>query len=226
MNLDSLTPDSKRSEYPECHTQDFRFQGSRFLETCKTNLNHAIRAPTCLVNKALERSSSLSSHLHICLSCSWVLTGSLAWPPNTSIGPISLMFRWHIERCSESPTCGCVKSLQSCPTLCDLTLWTAARQAPLSVGIFRQEYWSGLPCPPLGDLLNPGIEAASPVSPALAGGFFTTIATCEASESPTYELKELKVPSAQFQGCHTEISPLPHRACCRLPQPPCPQFSS
>ena len=39
------------------------------------------------------------------------------------------------------------------------------------MGSSRQEYWSGLPCPPPGDLPEPGIE---PVSPALAGGFFTT----------------------------------------------------
>ena len=116
------------------------------------------------------------------------------------------------------------KSLQSCLTLSDPQ--TVDHQAPLSMGFAKQEYWSGLPCPPPGDLLNPGTEAASPVSPALAGGFFTTNATCEASESPTYELKELKVPSAQFQGCRTEISHLPHRACCRLPQPPRPQLSS
>ena len=43
-------------------------------------------------------------------------------------------------------------------------------QAPLSMGFVRQEYWSGLPFPSLRDLPNPGIE---PVSPALAGGFFT-----------------------------------------------------
>ena len=54
------------------------------------------------------------------------------------------------------------------------TPWTVARQAPLSMGFSRQEYWSGLPFPPLGDLPNPGIEPASPVSPALAGRFFTT----------------------------------------------------
>ena len=46
---------------------------------------------------------------------------------------------------------------------------TGARQAPLSRGFSRQEYWSGLPFPPPGDLPNPEIE---PVSPALAGGFF------------------------------------------------------
>ena len=49
---------------------------------------------------------------------------------------------------------------QSCPTLCDP--WTVAFQAPLSMGFSRQEYWSGLPCPPPGDLPNPGIEPRSP----------------------------------------------------------------
>ena len=38
------------------------------------------------------------------------------------------------------------------------TPWTVARQAPLSMGFFRQEYWCGLPCPPPGDLPDPGIE--------------------------------------------------------------------
>ena len=47
------------------------------------------------------------------------------------------------------------------------TPWTVARQAPLSVGFSRQEYWSGLPCPPLGDLPNPGIKPALLRSPAL-----------------------------------------------------------
>ena len=45
--------------------------------------------------------------------------------------------------------------------------WTVACQAPLSVGFSRQEYWSGLPFPPLRDLPNPGIE---PASPTLVGG--------------------------------------------------------
>ena len=44
------------------------------------------------------------------------------------------------------------------------TLWTVAHQAPLSMGFSKQEYWSGLPFPSLGDLPGPGIE---PVSPAL-----------------------------------------------------------
>ena len=47
-----------------------------------------------------------------------------------------------------------------------VTLWTVACQDPLSIGFFRQEYCSGLPFPPLGDLPDPGIEPASPVSQA------------------------------------------------------------
>ena len=47
------------------------------------------------------------------------------------------------------------------------TLWTVAHQAPLSMGFSRQEYWSGLPCPPPGDLLHPRIEPESHVAPAL-----------------------------------------------------------
>ena len=53
------------------------------------------------------------------------------------------------------------------------TLWTVARQAPLSMGFPRQEYWSELSFPPLGDVPNPGSETSSPTSPALAGRFFT-----------------------------------------------------
>ena len=61
-----------------------------------------------------------------------------------------------------------------------VALWTGARQTPLSSGFSRQEYWSGLPFPPLGDRPNPGIKPESLSSPALAGRFFTTGATWEA----------------------------------------------
>ena len=60
------------------------------------------------------------------------------------------------------------------------TIWAVACQASLSMGFSRQEYWSGLPCPPPRDIPDPGIEPAFPMSPALAGGFFTTSATWEA----------------------------------------------
>ena len=55
-----------------------------------------------------------------------------------------------------------------------VTHWTAACQAPLSMGFSRQEYWSGLPCPPPGDIPDPVIEPTSLMSPALVGRFFTT----------------------------------------------------
>ena len=58
-----------------------------------------------------------------------------------------------------------------------VTLWTVACQAPLSMGFSNQEYWSGLPYPPLGgDLPDPGIESTSYLL-VLAGWFFTTSAT-------------------------------------------------
>ena len=61
------------------------------------------------------------------------------------------------------------------------TLWTISpRQAPLSMGFSRQERWSGLPCPPPGDLPHPGIEPTSLKSPALADGPFTTSITWDA----------------------------------------------
>ena len=61
-----------------------------------------------------------------------------------------------------------------------VTVWTVDHQAPLSMRFCGQEYWSGWPCPPPGDLSNPGIEPTSPISPALAGGFFITNTTWEA----------------------------------------------
>ena len=60
------------------------------------------------------------------------------------------------------------------------TPWAVAHQAPLSMGLSRQGYWSGLPFPPPGDLRDPGTEPASLMSPALAGRFFTTRVTWEA----------------------------------------------
>ena len=55
------------------------------------------------------------------------------------------------------------------------TLWTAALQVPLSMGFSRQEYWSGLPCPPPRDLPDPGITPGSLMSPALADEFFNLV---------------------------------------------------
>ena len=109
-------------------------------------------------------------------SSGWWLPLSLPVPAVAGVGgePVHsfspLQFHSHEDACVLS--CLCVQPF--------VTLWTVARQAPLSMGFSRQEYWSGLPCPPPGDLPDPGIKPAPLASPALAGGFFTTRATWEA----------------------------------------------
>ena len=74
--------------------------------------------------------------------------------------------------------CVHVKLLQLCPALCHVM--DVTYQAPQSMGFSMQENWNGLPRPTLGDLPDPGIEPESLMSPALAGGLFTTNATWEA----------------------------------------------
>ena len=64
------------------------------------------------------------------------------------------------------------ESLQSCLTLCNPIDYSPP--GSFVHGILQQEYRNGLPCPLPGDLPDPGIEPLSPMSPALAGGFFTT----------------------------------------------------
>ena len=81
-------------------------------------------------------------------------------------------------------------------------LWAVACQAPLSMGFSKQEYWSGLPCPPPGDLPDLGIEPVPLTSPALAGRLFTTSAQWEASSlplAPTWEAQytEQNLPNHQ-----------------------------
>ena len=87
--------------------------------------------------------------------------------------------------------CVCVCVLNQ---LCFLfaTPWTVDHKAPLSMGIFGQEYWSGLPFPIPGDLPNPGIEPTSAVFAALAGGPFTI-------EPPRKSLELLNTPIIQNQ---------------------------
>ena len=60
-----------------------------------------------------------------------------------------------VTRCISCLEHVCVLQLFAAP-------WTVAHQAPLSMGFSRQEYWSGLPCPPSGDFPDPGIEPVSP----------------------------------------------------------------
>ena len=72
--------------------------------------------------------------------------------------------------CARVHVCTCTHSVVSD----SVTPRSVAHQAPLSMGFPRQEYWNWLPFPPPGDLPNPGIKPASPVSLALAGRFITT----------------------------------------------------
>ena len=73
------------------------------------------------------------------------------------------------------------------------TLCTVTHQAPLFMGFSRQKYWSGLPCPPPGDLPDPGIEPVSLTSPTLAGRFVTTNTTWEAQTTRSDNSKERKI---------------------------------
>ena len=92
------------------------------------------------------------------LPCPWDSPGK-----NTGVGCHFLLQYMKVK--SESKSLSPVRLFE--------TPWTAAYQAPLSMDFSRQEHWSGLPCPPPGDLPKPGIEPTSLTSSALAGGFFT-----------------------------------------------------
>ena len=98
----------------------------------------------------------------------WVMRGVRRESPHWTGGCSPCKYITHMH----------AKSLQLCPSLYDLM--DCSLPGPLSVGFSRQEFWSGFPCPPPGDLSDPGIKPTSVMSPALAGRFFTTSATWEA----------------------------------------------
>ena len=121
-------------------------------------------------------------------------------PQETGLSPASLgVIRspWPRHSSHVCPFLICTKSLlPQCVLLPSRVLLsetprTVARHAPLSMGIFRQEYWSGLPFPPPGDLSGPGIE---PASPALAGRFFTTVPPGKPPISAQVLIKTLVLP--------------------------------
>ena len=85
-----------------------------------------------------------------------------------------------------------------------VTPWTVDHQALLSMGFSTQEYWTGLPCPPPGDLPNPEIEPMSLTSPALIGGFFTIHSTWEALNWLSVQF------SSVTQSCPTLCDPMNH----------------
>ena len=82
------------------------------------------------------------------------------------------------------------------------TLWTVTCQTPLSMEFSRQEYSSGLPCPPPGNLSDPGVKPRSLASPASAGSFFTASATWEAQLPPAAAAAKL------LQSCLTLWDPI------------------
>ena len=114
----------------------------------------------------------------------------------------------------------CVLSHFSCVRLFAIQ-WTEARQAPLPMESSRQEYWSGLSCPPPGDLPNPGIKPMS-TSPAVAGEFFTTGTTLtlarlhilcwievgRVESLPCFQSEKVKV----AQSCPTVCDPMDYIA--------------
>ena len=103
------------------------------------------------------------------------------------------------------PSCVCMLSHFSHVQLCAI-LWTVACQAPLSMEFSRQEYWSGLPCPPPRALPNPGIKPMSLTSPALAGGFFTTSATWEAPFTCFYYFMCKSICMYMYKVIHIKLS--------------------
>ena len=70
-----------------------------------------------------------------------------------------------------------------------VALWTIVHQAPLSMAFSREEYWSGMPCPQPGDLLDQGIEPMYLMSPELADKFFSTSSSWEALQIEQWYLK-------------------------------------
>ena len=131
---------------------------------CKTSQKFALLAQS-ISNGAFSITCS-NRFLHFCCCCVTLVVSDSVWPQRRQ--PTGLLCPWDSPGkntgvgCHFLLQCTKVKSQsevpQSCPTLSDSL---DCDQAPLSMGFSRQEYWSGLPCPPPGHLPNPGIEPRS-----------------------------------------------------------------
>ena len=150
-------------------------------------------------------------------ACTWIdqsiylLSVNLPGIYNPLFRPPLLLFGKTLDEVFKAGSSLHAALLQSCPTLFNSMDYSL--QAPLSMGISRQEYRNGLPCPPPGDLPNPGMETASLTSPSLAGWFFTTRASLLYAKSllilstTQFDLQDIiKTPS------HLSIMP---PSCCR-----------
>ena len=121
-----------------------------------------------LLGSSWPENRNKDRHLKILCSVLWVRRtkkpkGGWRQNPRPGLRNKDLSSTWGNPH---SEACACVLSHLSRVWLLAI-LWTVAHQALLSVGLSGQEYWSGLPCPPPGDLANPGIEPTSPMAPAL-----------------------------------------------------------
>ena len=96
--------------------------------------------------------------------------------------------------------CTVVLVTTSCLILFE-TPWTAAHQAPLSMGLFSQEYWRGLPFPSPGDLPNPGVK---PRSPELQAGSLSSEPPGKRTSHSYKYIKTLQIPSTG-KSKHTQL---------------------
>ena len=85
-----------------------------------------------------------------------------------------------------------------CDSNVSVTPWTVACQAPLSMGFSRQEYWSGLPCPPSGYLSHPGIKIRVSCGSCIAGGFVTAEPLRKKHYTPKKHYKQSQ------KACHNQ----------------------
>ena len=95
-----------------------------------------------------------------------------------------------------------------------MTSWTVAYHAPLSMGFFRQEYWSGLSCSPPGNLPNPGIKPTAPGFPALQVGSLLLShrgSPILSSESPNSSWELDIHPPHHYYSPNPIVSVLPHK---------------
>ena len=147
--------------------QGLNHTAGRFFSSCTTRKAWSSANVKAAVMPSPSSASSCSTGLYFNIIRFWLYFNSPSLPPGVP---------------SWKPGCVHAKPLQSCPTVFD-PMDYIAHQVPLSMGFSRQEYWSKLPFPTMGDLPDPGIKPVSLMSPALAGGFFTTSATWEATKT-------------------------------------------
>ena len=130
-----------------------------------------------LHSSLLRLNIAQKSNIMIGLGKLWVILWIwMHWPQNKKWGSTSGIIRnscWVDNVCVCVCVCVYVLSHFSHVWLF-VTLWIIVLQAPLSLGFSRQEYWSGLPCLPSGDLLNPGIKPMFPASPAFQVDYLPT----------------------------------------------------